>query len=199
MTVPNPFQWNEEVDQFLIEQFKELIPEFREKYEKYSNFTIGAKIHADTETRQEVIAALRSYAEEGPWGPFRRGIFRMLVDFGAKDLDVTPVVDEVEKYKDYPAEETKFLFDAATAELTGSVHPRNFDQLNRFFSLQSSISPDPLAFFQHSLIWYASWKSQKFREDSRFLWLVDSRFAGAGQIVDEGLERIAQAQQKEED
>ena len=194
MAVPNPFKPNEEAEQFVFEQFNELIPRFREEQGNYVNFVRAALRLADAKTKKKVIAELRSYAEDPQWGEISRGVFGMLLQLGAKDLDVTAVVDEVEKYKDYPAEETKLLFDGDTGLLQESVHPRNFDQLNRFLKLESSIDPDPLRESQHDLIWFAAKKSKKFREDPRFAWLVDSRFAGANSVVDEGLQRIAKAQ-----
>ena len=194
MAVPNPFERNVEANQFVIEQFNELIPRFREEQGNYVNFVRAALRLADAKTKKKVIAELRSYAEDPQWGEISRGVFGMLLQLGAKDLDVTAVVDEVEKYKDYPAEETKLLFDGDTGLLQESVHPRNFDQLNRFLKLESSIDPDPLRESQHDLIWFAAEKSKKFREDPRFAWLVNSRFVGANPAVDKGLERIAKAQ-----
>ena len=194
MAVPNPFEPNEEAEQFVIEQFNELIPRFREEQENYVDYAWAAQELADVKTRKKVIAELRPYAEDPAWSVVSQNVFGMLLQLGAKDLDVTAVVDEFEKYKDYPAEETKLLFDGDTGFLQESVHPRNFDQFNRFLKLESSIDPDPLRESQHDLIWFAAQKSKKFREDPRFAWLVNSRFVGANSAVDEALKRIAKAQ-----
>ena len=194
MAVPNPFEPNEEAEQFVIEQFNELIPRFREEQGNYVDYARAAQELADVKTRKKVIAELCPYAEDPAWSVVSQNVFGMLLQLGAKDLDVTAVVDEVEKYKDYPAEETRLLFNGDGAFLQESVHPRNFDQLNRFLKLQSSITPDPLMDVQNSVIWFAAQKSKKFREDPRFAWLVNSRFVGANSAVDEALKRIAKAQ-----
>ena len=62
MAVPNPFEPNEEAEQFVIEQFNELIPRFREEQGNYVNFVRAALRLADAKTKKKVIAELRSYA-----------------------------------------------------------------------------------------------------------------------------------------
>ena len=47
MAVPNPFKPNEEAEQFVIEQFNELIPRFREEHENYVDYARAAQELAD--------------------------------------------------------------------------------------------------------------------------------------------------------
>ncbi|WP_342318506.1 hypothetical protein [Corynebacterium mayonis] len=196
MPVPNPFEPIFDSKQFLTERFIELIPGFREEQDKdnYVNHAVAAVEMTDRKMRRDIIAALRPYAEQLHWGPISRGAFGMLNQLGAKDLDVTAVVDEFEKYKEYPANKTKTLFSGRTGSLQRNVHPRNFEQFNRFLKMQSSRRPDPLLKSQQGLIWDGVGTSKKFREHPGFAWLVHSRFAGTAPEVDKALERIAKAQ-----
>lgn len=103
---------------------------------------------------------------------------RVLINLGAKDLDITNAFDEMLKYIDCGGDHyaIRALIKADTNLIINSIHPKNFQQINRFLKATSTNEPEILFEWQRFLIKQRV-RKKAFREYPGFRWINDSAFA----------------------
>lgn len=169
MTVVNPRERVPGVSEKATELIREIFPEF-------GGITIGWNLNVKKQTtptqRKKIIDALRPYATQSFAEPATRKFFSIAITFGAKDLDVTPIVDELEHYQHSTDPKVKDMISHDQSLLMDVVSPPNFEQFNRYLALDGPALTDGQTLFLCGAI-----KTKAFRMAPEFQWLKTSRFA----------------------
>jgi len=93
-------------------------------------------------------------------------------------LDITYAVDEMLFYIDSGGDHyaIRSLVKADTNLMIYNIHPKNFDQINRFLKATSVNEPEILYEWQGTLIAFGV-KKKAFREHPEFQWVTDTAYA----------------------
>ncbi|SCX11829.1 hypothetical protein [Corynebacterium jeikeium] len=104
--------------------------------------------------------------------PATRKYFGIAITLGAKDLDVTPIVDELELYQNTTDPTALRMISRDQGYMMDVVAPTNFEQFNRYLRLEGEALMDGQTLFLCKAV-----KTKSFRMAPEFQWLKTSRFA----------------------
>ena len=124
------------------------------------------------EQLDRIIELLTPFATASFEDPATRQFFAIASDLGASDLDVTPIVDEVERYQKSTDPAVLEMIDNDQVLLLDEISPSNFEQLNRYLKLESITLLDNQVEFLRKAV-----RNKTFRNAPEFQWLATSRFA----------------------
>lgn len=192
MALDNPFAPDAKVEEYFFNFFKDNIENYQEKY--HDSFSLNpvrvAVQGSSVKEKQTMIVQLREMAADGPMDKFKRSVFGLASQLGAKDFDVTVIVDELEEIQYSKDPNASAIYQSSITSLLSFFSVGNFDQFNRFLRLES-----PQLFKQQILLIIEGVKKKRFRTDDRFAWLVDSKFT-SNEFARKAIEKIAKAQEE---
>lgn len=128
--------------------------------------------HFTSQQTIEIIKLFRPLAAESFANPSARIFFAILLNMGADDVDVTPIVDEAERFQHSTNPIIREMIDNDQALLLAVIKPSNFTLFNRYLQLHGPA----LTGNQVELLRKAA-KDGAFRTAAEFQWLSRSRFA----------------------
>lgn len=128
--------------------------------------------HFTPEQAAQVINLLKPYATASFDRTTTREFFAIALNMGAHDLDVTPIIDEAERYQTSTDLEILEMIDDDQALLLEVITPSNFEQLNRYLQLDGPALIDNQIEFLRKAV-----RNKTFRNAPEFQWLATSRFA----------------------
>ncbi len=128
--------------------------------------------HFTPEQAAKVINLLKPYATTSFDRTTTREIFAIALNMGAHDLDVTPIIDEAERYQTSTDLEILEIIDDDQALLLEVITPSNFEQFNRYLHLDGPALIDNQVEFLRKAV-----RNKSFRNAPEFQWLATSRFA----------------------
>lgn len=169
MTIVNPYEKVPGVDEKASNVIRQVIPEFS-GFDIYWTDTI--KKYSSLAQRKKVIELFRPYAAETFSDPATRKYFAVAVTLGAKNLDVTPIVDELEQYQNTTDPTALRMIGRDQSHMMDVVAPTNFEQFNRYLRLEGEELMDGQTLFLCKAV-----KTKSFRMAPEFQWLKTSRFA----------------------
>ena len=154
MDIPNPYALKDPaIKEHIISLFKEIKPDFQDDPETNFNYVTEAKRDLTPAQKRQFIKDHRHEAERllDEWS---RSFMGLLIHLGAKDLDITNAVDEMLKYIDCGGDHYAIhsLVKADTNLIINNIHPKNFEQINRFLKATSTNEPEILFEWQRFLI-----------------------------------------------
>ncbi|MGJ4077324.1 hypothetical protein ACN4EB_06310 [Corynebacterium macclintockiae] len=180
MDIPNPYALKDPaIKQQAIADFRKFKPDFHKTPERFVDFIQEAKRDLTPAQIRQYIAEHRHMAES-PMDDWSRSFMGLLIQLGAKDLDITNAVDEMLKYIDCGGDHYAIhsLVKADTNLIIYNIHPKNFEQINRFLKATSTNEPEILYEWQRFLIKQGV-RKKAFREYPGFHWIKTSAFAEA--------------------
>lgn len=124
------------------------------------------------EQLNQIIQLLKPLATASFEDPATRQFFAIAINLGANDLDVTPIVDEAERYQESTDPDVLDMIDDDQAGLLDVICPSNFKQFNRYLSLKGPALLDNQIEFLRKAV-----RNDEFRIAPEFQWLSASRFA----------------------
>ncbi|MGJ4077305.1 hypothetical protein ACN4EB_06210 [Corynebacterium macclintockiae] len=175
MTVVNPREEVPGVTEKATKLIREVFPDFAGMT---FSWDLNIKKKTTPTQRKNIIDALRPYTTRSFAEPATRDFFSIAVTFGAKDLDVTPIVDELEHYQHSTDPKVKDMISNDQSLMMDVVAPTNFEQFNRYLRLEGEALMDGQTLFLRGAI-----KTKAFRMAPEFQWLKTSRFAKHPQSV----------------
>lgn len=176
--IPNPnHRKDKTIDEQVIAEIKEIKPVFQQEPDRFVDWMQEAKRDLTPAQKRHFIKAHRHEAER-PLDEKSRAYMNVLINLGAKDLDITNAVDEMLYYIDSGGDhyEIRALVSADTGLIIYNIHPKNFEQINRFLKASSQREPEILYEWQRFLIKQGT-KKKTFREYAGFQWIKSSAFA----------------------
>ncbi|SES03848.1 hypothetical protein [Corynebacterium cystitidis] len=165
----NPYATIPEVNEFIDGIIYRTVPDFDMDQVLWDRELRKATTR---EQRKEIIENLRPYAERSFDDPATRKFFSVAIMVGAKDLDITYIVDEMEKYQYAEGREADMMLSSDWSMIDEVPHKRNFDQMNRFLRLDGEILHEGQVLIVRGIS-----RRKQSRLDERFQWLKQSRFA----------------------
>lgn len=178
MDIPNPYALKDPaIKEHIISLFKEIKPDFQDDPETNFNYVIEAQRDLTPAQKRQFIKDHRHEAER-PLDEWSRSFMGLLIHLGAKDLDITNAVDEMLEYIDCggKSSDIRAIVDADTNLILNNIHPKNFEQINRFLKATSTNEPEILFEWQRFLIKQGV-RKKAFREYPGFHWIKNSAFA----------------------
>lgn len=178
MEIPNPFAVKDHaIKEHIVSLVREIKPDFQSDPIANPNYVTEAKRDLTPAQKREFVKDHRHEAEK-PLNDWSRSFMGFLIHLGAKDLDITNAVDEMLYYIDSGGDhyEIRGLVDADTNLIIYNIHPKNFEQINRFLKATSQREPEILYEWQRFLIKQGT-KKKPFREYAGFQWIKSSAFA----------------------
>lgn len=178
MEIPNPnHRKDKTIDEQVIAEIKKIKPVFQQEPDRLVDWMQEAKRDLTPAQKRQFIKAHRHEAER-PLDEKSRAYMNVLINLGAKDLDITNAVDEMLYYIDSGGDhyEIRGLVSADTGLIIYNIHPRNFEQINRFLKASSQREPEILYEWQGTLIAWGV-KKKAFREHPGFQWINDTAYA----------------------
>lgn len=169
MTIVNPYEEVPNVSEKASNLIRQAIPDFS-GIDYHWNLTI--KKNSTLAQRKKAIELLRPYAADTFSDPATRKYFAIAVTLGAKDLDVTPIVDELEQYQNTTDPTALEMIGRDHSHMMDVVAPTNFEQFNRYLRLEGKALMEGQTLFLCGAI-----KTKAFRMAPEFQWLKTSRFA----------------------
>lgn len=124
------------------------------------------------EQLNHIIQLLKPLATASFEDPATRQFFNIAINLGATDLDITPIVDEAERYQESADPDVLDMIDNDQAGLLDVICPANFKQFNRYLSLKGPALLDNQIEFLRKAV-----RNDQFRIAPEFQWLSASRFA----------------------
>lgn len=124
------------------------------------------------EQLNRIIELLRPLTTASFEDPATRQFFNIAINLGATDLDITPIVDEAERYQESADPDVLDMIDNDQAGLLDVICPANFKQFNRYLSLKGPALLDNQIEFLRKAV-----RNDQFRIAPEFQWLSASRFA----------------------
>ena len=178
MDIPNPYALKDPaIKEHIISLFKEIKPDFQDDPETNFNYVIEAQRDLTPAQKRQFIKDHRHEAER-PLDEWSRSFMGLLIHLGAKDLDITNAVDEMLEYIDCggKSSDIRAIVDDDTNFILNNIHPKNFEQINRFLKATSTNEPEILFEWQRFLIKQGV-RKKAFREYPGFHWIKNSAFA----------------------
>ncbi|MCG7457573.1 hypothetical protein [Corynebacterium sp. ACRPH] len=178
MEIPNPHHRKDKtIDEHFVRLFKEIKPDFQQDPDSIFDWMQEAKRDLTPAQKRQFIKDHRHEAEL-TLDERSRAFMRVLINLGAKDLDITNAVDEMLKYIDCggKSSDIRAIVDADTNLILYNIHPKNFEQINRFLKATSTNEPEILFEWQRFLIKQGV-RKKAFREYPGFHWIKTSAFA----------------------
>ncbi|MCG7457566.1 hypothetical protein [Corynebacterium sp. ACRPH] len=175
MTIVNPYDDVPGVDERANSIIRQAIPDFS-GIDYHWNLTI--KKNSTLAQRKKAIELLRPYAADSFSDPATRQYFAVAITLGAKDLDVTPIVDELEQYQNTTDPTALEMIEQDQSHMMDVVAPTNFEQFNRYLRLEGEA-----LMYGQTLFLCKAVKTKSFRMAPDFQWLKTSRFAKHPQSV----------------
>lgn len=175
MTIVNPYDDVPGVDEKANSIIRQAIPDFS-GIDYHWNLTI--KKNSTLAQRKKAIELLRPYAADTFSAPATRQYFAIAVTLGAKDLDVTPIVDELEQYQNTTDPTALEMIEQDQSHMMDVVAPTNFEQFNRYLRLEGEA-----LMYGQTLLLRGAIKTKAVRMAPEFQWLKTSRFAKHPQSV----------------
>ncbi|WP_426705671.1 hypothetical protein [Corynebacterium auriscanis] len=178
MDIPNPYEpKGPAIDEQIIAELREIKPDFYQDPDSIIDHVTEAKRTFTPAQKRQFIAQHRHKAER-PLDEWSRSYMGMLINLGAKDLDITYAVDEMLFYIDSGGDRRaiRAIVEADTNLMIYNIHPKNFDQFNRFLKATSVNEPEILYEWQGTLI-ACGVKKKAFREHPEFQWVTDTAYA----------------------
>lgn len=124
------------------------------------------------EQLNRIIELLRPLATASFEDPATRQFFAIATNLGATDLDITPIIDETERYQESTDPVALEMIDNDQVLLFDVICPSNFAQLNRYLKLEGTALLDNQIEFLRKAA-----RNTQFRTAPEFQWLSSSRFA----------------------
>lgn len=174
MVIPNPYAPKDtRLTEHIIELFREIKPDFIGKPTGGFNYVDEAIKELSPAQKKQFIADHRHEAER-PLDERSRAFMGLLIQLGAKDLDVTNAVDEMFHYLESSADpkDIRRLVKADANLIYYNIHPKNFEQINRFLQREHELLHE-----WQGLLIEKGIKKKPFRQNPSFAWLKNSRFA----------------------
>lgn len=178
MEIPSPHHRKDKtIDDHFVRLFKEIKPDFQQDPDSIFDWMQEAKRDLTPAQKRQFIKDHRHEAELA-LDERSRAFMRVLINLGAKDLDITNAVDEMLKYIDCggKSSDIRAIVDADTNLILYNIHPKNFEQINRFLKATSTNEPELLFEWQRFLIKQGV-RKKAFREYPGFHWVKTSAFA----------------------
>ncbi|MDK8530499.1 hypothetical protein QP900_00050 [Corynebacterium marquesiae] len=124
------------------------------------------------EQLNRIIELLRPLTTASFEDPATRQFFAIATNLGATDLDITPIIDEAERYQESTDPVALEMIDNDQVLLFDVICPSNFAQLNRYLRLDGTALLDNQIEFLRKAA-----RNTQFRTAPQFQWLSSSRFA----------------------